>query len=41
MYFQKSENFIVIKDYKGEAEEEFALNVGDIVEAIEYADPSK
>ncbi|OAD62661.1 Muscle M-line assembly protein unc-89 [Eufriesea mexicana] len=34
------DNYIVVKDYKSETDG-FAVNVGDIVEAIEYADPAK
>lgn len=30
----------MVKDYKSETDG-FAVNVGDIVEAIEYADPAK
>ncbi|XP_043255290.1 obscurin-like isoform X3 [Colletes gigas] len=34
------DNYIVVKDYKSETDG-FAVNVGDIVEALEYADPAK
>lgn len=35
--FQKSvENFIVVKDYVAEDDEGFSVNVGDIVEAVDY-----
>lgn len=41
IWFQKAENWIVVQEYKAENEEDFSVNVGDIVEAIEYADPAK
>ncbi|XP_017890129.1 obscurin isoform X5 [Ceratina calcarata] len=34
------DNYIVVKDYKGETDG-FSVNVGDIVEALEYSDQSK
>ncbi|CAL7949959.1 unnamed protein product [Xylocopa violacea] len=34
------DNYIVVKDYKSETDG-FSVNVGDIVEALEYADPAK
>ncbi|XP_076165903.1 obscurin isoform X4 [Ptiloglossa arizonensis] len=34
------DNYIVVKDYKSETDG-FTVNVGDIVEALEYADPAK
>ncbi|XP_078034638.1 obscurin isoform X5 [Augochlora pura] len=34
------DNYIVVKDYKSDADN-FSVNVGDIVEALEYADPAK
>ncbi|XP_050589406.1 obscurin-like isoform X4 [Bombus affinis] len=37
---KSSDNYIVVKDYKSETDG-FSVNVGDIVEALEYADPAK
>ncbi|XP_033194935.2 obscurin isoform X6 [Bombus vancouverensis nearcticus] len=37
---KSSDNYIVVKDYKNETDG-FSVNVGDIVEALEYADPAK
>ncbi|KAF3425118.1 hypothetical protein E2986_07915 [Frieseomelitta varia] len=39
-YFERKslDNYIVVKDYKNDG---FSVNVGDIVEALEYADPAK
>ncbi|XP_060826020.1 obscurin isoform X7 [Bombus pascuorum] len=37
---KSSDNYIVVKDYKNETDG-FTVNVGDIVEALEYADPAK
>lgn len=38
---QKSlDNYIVVKDYKNETDG-FSVSIGDIVEALEYADPAK
>ncbi|XP_076659527.1 obscurin isoform X3 [Halictus rubicundus] len=34
------DNYIVVKDYKSDTDN-FSVNVGDIVEALEYADPAK
>nr|XP_031831778.1 obscurin isoform X2 [Nomia melanderi] len=34
------DNYIVVKDYKSDTGD-FSVNVGDIVEALEYADPAK
>ncbi|KZC06585.1 Muscle M-line assembly protein unc-89 [Dufourea novaeangliae] len=34
------DNYIVVKDYKSDTDG-FSVNVGDIVEALEYADPAK
>ncbi|KAK9307269.1 hypothetical protein QLX08_002302 [Tetragonisca angustula] len=41
-YFERKslDNYIVVKDYKNETDG-FSVNVGDIVEALEYADPAK
>lgn len=34
------DNYIVVKDYKNETDG-FSVSIGDIVEALEYADPAK
>lgn len=40
--FQKTENYVVVKEFTGEGEAAgFSVNVGDIVEAVDYAESSK